>query len=93
MKKSKAYYSHACNSHCYNSTTEEREQSFMSHFSSYISVIAFLWIIWFVTGARHTWPIYPMMGWGIGLFFHALATYLNPHSRKREPSTKESEFI
>lgn len=93
MKKSKAYYSHTCYNHCYDKTEEGKEQSFRSHLNSYISVIAFLWVIWFVTGARHMWPIYPMMGWGIGLACHALATYLNPHARKREPSTQESEYI
>lgn len=93
MKKSKSYYSPACYEHCCDKTPEGKEQSFKAHFNSYISVISFLWIIWFVTGARHMWPIYPMMGWGIGLICHALATYLNPFSQKREPSTKGSEFI
>ncbi len=93
MKKSKAQCSHTCYSQRYERTPEEREQSFRPHLTSYIWVIAFLWVIWFFTGARYMWPIYPMMGWGIGLFFHALATYLSRSSGNRKAHNRENEFI
>ena len=50
---------------------------FKIHLVVYISVIAFLWVIAFLTGTvwRHPWPIYPMMGWGIGLMGHYFAAY------------------
>ena len=50
---------------------------FKVHLVTYISVISFLWIIAFVTGPiyDHPWPIYPMMGWGIGLVAHYFAAY------------------
>ena len=49
---------------------------FKAHLVTYISVISFLWVIAFVTGSWHRlWPIYPMMGWGIGLVAHYFAAY------------------
>ena len=34
---------------------------------TYLAVIALLWVIWLVTGASYPWPIWPMLGWGIGV--------------------------
>jgi Domain of unknown function (DUF1707)/2TM domain len=34
---------------------------------TYLAVIALLWLIWLVTGAGYPWPVWPMLGWGIGL--------------------------
>ena len=28
-----------------------------------------------MTGANFFWPVFPMLGWGIGLIFHAWDTY------------------
>lgn len=48
---------------------------FKIHFTVYVSVIGFLWVLWFMTGVRHPWPIYPTLGWGIGVLFHYLVAY------------------
>ena len=37
---------------------------------TYLAVIALLWLIWLVTGAGYPWPIWPMLGWGIGVAGH-----------------------
>src|SRR5919197_1227188 len=37
---------------------------------TYLAVIALLWVIWLVTGAGYPWPIWPMLGWGIGVVGH-----------------------
>ena len=37
---------------------------------TYLAVIALLWLIWLVTGAGYPWPIWPMLGWGIGIAGH-----------------------
>ena len=38
---------------------------------TYLAVMALLWLIWLVTwrvgGADYPWPIWPMLGWGIGV--------------------------
>jgi 2TM domain len=50
---------------------------FKVHLFTYISVISFLWVIAFVTGTfwEHPWPVYPMLGWGLGLVGHYFASY------------------
>lgn len=54
---------------------------FTLHLFLYVAVMALLTVIWLVTlpldlGVRLVyWPIFPMLGWGIGIGFHAL-TYL-----------------
>ena len=40
------------------------------HLASYLSVIIALWLIWALTGAGYPWPIWPMLGWGVGLLGH-----------------------
>jgi hypothetical protein len=34
---------------------------------TYLAVMALLWLIWLLTGAGYPWPIWPMLGWGIGV--------------------------
>ena len=41
---------------------------------SYVAVIAGLWLIWALTGAGYPWPIWPMLGWGLGLLGSRLRT-------------------
>ena len=40
--------------------------------------------IWVVTGAEFFWPVFPLLGWGIGLGFHAWDTY-----RVGEPTERQ----
>jgi DUF1707 SHOCT-like domain len=41
---------------------------------TYLGVMALLWLVWLVawltTGAAYPWPVWPMLGWGIGVFGH-----------------------
>jgi Domain of unknown function (DUF1707)/2TM domain len=41
-----------------------------THLVSYLAVIAGLWLIWALTGSGYPWPIWPMLGWGLGLLGH-----------------------
>jgi Domain of unknown function (DUF1707)/2TM domain len=34
---------------------------------TYLAVMALLWLIWLVAGVGYPWPIWPMLGWGIGV--------------------------
>lgn len=34
---------------------------------SYLAVNGLLIVIWFATGAGYFWPMWPMLGWGLGL--------------------------
>src|SRR5688572_15711594 len=37
---------------------------------TYLAVMALLWLIWAVTGAGYPWPIWPTLGWGVGIAAH-----------------------
>jgi hypothetical protein len=37
---------------------------------TYLAVMALLWLIWLATGAGYPWPVWPMLGWGIGVAGH-----------------------
>jgi 2TM domain len=48
---------------------------FKNHFITYLAVNALLCVIWFMTGQGYFWPIWPMAGWGIGIFFDYIKAY------------------
>ena len=53
-----------------------KRASFRKHLFTYIAVNGFLWILWFFRGeGMHPWPLYPMLGWGIGLAFNYYDAY------------------
>jgi hypothetical protein len=37
------------------------------HVRAYVATMALLVAIWALTGAGYFWPIWPMLGWGIGV--------------------------
>ncbi|MEJ7737678.1 MAG: 2TM domain-containing protein [Chitinophagaceae bacterium] len=61
----------------------QRRAGFKTNVVSYLAVNAFLWMLWYFTGAstgRHQvpWPLYPTLGWGIGLVIHYIRAYVYP---------------
>ena len=44
---------------------------FKAHLLAYVLVNALLIVIWAMSGAGFFWPIFPLLGWGIGITFHA----------------------
>jgi fatty acid desaturase len=53
----------------------KKKQAFRSHVVAYVLVNALLVGIWAATGAAFFWPVFPIIGWGIGLAFNAWDTY------------------
>jgi pyruvate/2-oxoglutarate dehydrogenase complex dihydrolipoamide acyltransferase (E2) component len=51
----------------------ERRADFYPHLWSYIGVNIMLIAINLLTSRGHFWAAYPLLGWGIGLFCHAMA--------------------
>ncbi|UFH53373.1 2TM domain-containing protein [Spirosoma sp. KNUC1025] len=71
---------------------------FRIHLRTYLIVNAGLWLIWaFSSLAIHSftrfsfifpWPIFPMIGWGIGLASH----YFHAYQQRSERSMIEEEY-
>jgi hypothetical protein len=62
---------------------------FKSNLASYVTVNLFLWILWFITTGPSDrsgwpWPIWSTLGWGIGIVFHYLETYVFPKANAVE---------
>ena len=76
----------------------QRRATFKSHFSTYLIFSAFFWVQWALTvGAQYNpelpWPVWPMLGWGIGVLFHYMSAYgsliNNSAEREYEKLTKQ----
>lgn len=54
-----------------------KRASFKWNLIAYIIINAFLVMVWYFTEDDYNnfWPIWPLMGWGIGLAFHYFGAY------------------
>lgn len=59
----------------------ESKQEFYAHLLTYVLVNGMFVVIWAMSGSGFFWPIFPILGWGIGIAFHAWDTF-----RRGEPS-------
>ncbi len=62
-----------------------RRASFKSHFAIYLILSVFFWLLWYFTGSSRNnsllpWPVWPMLGWGIGVAFHYIGAYVSPRT-------------
>jgi uncharacterized ion transporter superfamily protein YfcC len=53
----------------------KKQRDFRGHLLVYILVNSFIVVIWAVTGSGFFWPIFPMVGWGIGVVMNAWDAY------------------
>ncbi len=67
-----------------------KKREFRTHLFVYVVVNAALIVIWAVTGAGFFWPVFPLLGWGIGVVFHAQDAYGN-HEISEEDIRREME--
>jgi hypothetical protein len=44
-----------------------KKRDFRAHVFIYVAVNAMLVVIWAVTGSGFFWPIFPILGWGVGV--------------------------
>ncbi|HEX2533398.1 MAG TPA: 2TM domain-containing protein [Chitinophagaceae bacterium] len=66
-----------------------RRASFRSHLTTYLIMSVFFWVLWYFTGGRTynnglPWPVWPMLGWGIGVAFHYIGAYVRSGSDATE---------
>ena len=59
---------------------EKERRAFAEHVRTYAMVMVLLVAIWALTGMGYFWPVWPALGWGIGVFCHGAAT-----PRRRAP--------
>ena len=72
----------------------KRRAGFKMHLRSYLIVNAGLWSIYAITNfatlgnGAFPWPIFPMLGWGIGLVMH----YFTAYGKLDEQSVAQKEY-
>jgi hypothetical protein len=62
-------------------------EEFRIHLVIFVLVNALFWFIWLTSGANlsNLWPLYALLGWGIGLVAHWYVTY------GRDEAAREAE--
>ena len=79
-----------------------KRAAFRQHLYTYIIINGFFWAIWFFGNNAHEndgwpWPVWPMLGWGIGLAFSYFDAYhgdkstLTEHEYERLKREKEGK--
>ena len=53
-------------------------RGFSIHLAAYLVVNALLIGVNFATSTKYLWFVWPLLGWGIGILAHALATFALP---------------
>jgi hypothetical protein len=53
----------------------EAKRAFRFHLALYLVVNLLLIVIWASTARGYFWPIWPMLGWGIGIAFHGWVVF------------------
>ena len=53
---------------------EPARHAYRAHVRTYLRVMVLLVAIWALTGMGYFWPVWPALGWGIGLMMHGYCT-------------------
>lgn len=53
----------------------KKKRDFRGHVFIYVAVNAMLVAIWAITGGGFFWPIFPILGWGVGVVANAWDVY------------------
>ena len=79
-------------------TQLKKRRDFHGHLLVYLLVNTFIVVIWVITGPRgFFWPVFPIVGWGIGVVMNAWDVYWRPRiteqdiRREMSASTSRSE--
>lgn len=69
------------------------KQALRIHLVVYLAVNTLLVAIWAITSPGYFWPIWPMLGWGIGLAAHAVTVTVGPRQISEERINRELEAL
>jgi len=53
----------------------KKKRDFKTHVLMYVTVNVFLVVIWAVSDSVFFWPIFPILGWGVGVIANAWDVY------------------
>lgn len=69
----------------------KKRASFKGSIAAYFIVNCFLIGVWYFSSGPYSyfWPIWPMLGWGIGIAFHYFDAYHNPKIFSAEEEYKK----
>jgi len=64
----------------------KKRVSFKKNLTAFILVNSFLTAIWFLNReeSRYFWPVWPMLGWGLGLSFQFYSAYISDSENEVE---------
>ena len=71
----------------------KKRVGFKKNLASYIVINSMFWVLWYFTeyqeenGGGVPWPVFPMIGWGIGIVFGFIKAYVNIN-----PDAVEKEY-
>jgi hypothetical protein len=66
-------------------TQLKKRRDFKGHLLVYVLVNTFIVVIWAVTGAHgFFWPVFPIVGWGIGVVMNAWDVYWRPRITEKD---------
>lgn len=59
----------------------KKRVGFRNHLYTYLAVNTFFWLLWIFTDKQDEehglpWPVFCTLGWGFGLFWHFMGTYV-----------------
>jgi hypothetical protein len=57
-------------------TQLRKKRGLQAHIIVYLSVNLLLVAIWYVSGRGYFWPVFPILGWGIGVVFNIWDVYV-----------------
>ncbi len=70
--------------------TAQKRASFKYHMLIYFIMNIFFWTLWYINLKNDNsipvekdsipWPVWPMFGWGIGIFFQYISVYKNSNA-------------
>jgi sterol desaturase/sphingolipid hydroxylase (fatty acid hydroxylase superfamily) len=67
----------------------KKRADFKANLITYLIINAFFWFIWYFTGSKtysggFPWPVWPALGWGIGIIFLFFGAYVYPEANSAE---------